>query len=88
MDYAFSGPALLSFPQLIRHLLNGDNKSCESIDGVFTKKNSVSAEALPDATGMGQSSCSQLKGIGLLGRELDINVPVDEKLRIVLRLIS
>lgn len=39
MDYIFSGPALISFPELIQNIQKKDVNACESIDGVFTRSN-------------------------------------------------
>ncbi|HEX4498728.1 MAG TPA: RiPP maturation radical SAM C-methyltransferase [Thermoanaerobaculia bacterium] len=47
IDYVFSGPALISFPQLIESLLAGDDRA-ERIDGVFTRAN-LAAGATPVA---------------------------------------
>jgi ribosomal peptide maturation radical SAM protein 1 len=39
VDYVFSGPALYSFPALLRALIAGDRYRAERIDGVFTRSN-------------------------------------------------
>ena len=39
IDFVFSGPALRSFPAVIRHLVNNEPDKCHNIDGVFTKRN-------------------------------------------------
>jgi ribosomal peptide maturation radical SAM protein 1 len=39
VDYCFSGPALVSFPDFIRCLLAGDTEGCNRIHGVFSKTN-------------------------------------------------
>jgi radical SAM superfamily enzyme YgiQ (UPF0313 family) len=39
IDFVFSGPALRSFPAVIRHLIADEPDKCHSIDGVFTKEN-------------------------------------------------
>lgn len=39
MDYVFSGPALVSFPELVQHRLDGDTAACDRIRGVFSKQN-------------------------------------------------
>jgi ribosomal peptide maturation radical SAM protein 1 len=41
IDFVFSGPALKSFPQFIRHQVAGETGKCHSIPGVFSKKNCV-----------------------------------------------
>ncbi len=37
IDFVFSGPALKSFPQFLRHWLAGDLNACRSIRGVFSR---------------------------------------------------
>ena len=39
IDFVFSGPALKNFPQFIGHRLRGENQQCESIKGVFSRRN-------------------------------------------------
>jgi len=39
VDYCFSGPALVSFPEFIRCQLAGDTEGCNRIHGVFSKTN-------------------------------------------------
>jgi radical SAM superfamily enzyme YgiQ (UPF0313 family) len=39
IDFVFSGPALRSFPSVLRHLINNEPDKCHSVDGVFTKRN-------------------------------------------------
>jgi magnesium-protoporphyrin IX monomethyl ester (oxidative) cyclase len=39
VDYCFSGPALVSFPDFVRCLLAGDTEGCNRINGVFSKTN-------------------------------------------------
>ncbi|HBL25714.1 MAG TPA: RiPP maturation radical SAM protein 1, partial [Acidobacteria bacterium] len=39
IDYVFSGPALVSFPEFLEHRLNGQPEKCETIRGVFSKSN-------------------------------------------------
>ncbi len=38
MDYVFSGPALISFPEFVEHYLAGEHDRCAAIRGVFTAK--------------------------------------------------
>lgn len=64
IDYVFSGPALLTFPELVQALLDGDRGRVARLDGVFTRANcrrGWPAQVAP------------------LGPELDINaeVPLD-----------
>jgi len=39
VDYVCSGSGLVSFPRLIKAVMNNDEQSKESIDGIFTKNN-------------------------------------------------
>ncbi|MEO5581341.1 MAG: RiPP maturation radical SAM C-methyltransferase [Saprospiraceae bacterium] len=39
IDFVFSGPALISFPEFISYLLSGQTNKCHQIDGVFSKIN-------------------------------------------------
>jgi len=84
LDYVFSGNSLISFPQLVGHLLDGNPDACQCIDGVFTRSNCRSIhEIVGNDTATVEWSklkpAAQLKGIALMGRELDINadVPLD-----------
>ncbi len=67
IDYVFSGPALISFPELIESLLDGEPERAERIDGVFTRSN------------LAASSDSAAPPVALIGAELDIDeeVPLD-----------
>ncbi len=61
VDFVFSGPALLSFPELVGHQLAGDLAACQRIQGVLSRHNADSEET---------------KGRAAVGRELPIDVPV------------
>jgi ribosomal peptide maturation radical SAM protein 1 len=61
LDFVFSGPALVSFPEFLERRLAGDLEGCHRIRGVFSKSN------IPE---------SQPQGLGILGPELPIEVPV------------
>src|SRR5262249_9640089 len=39
IDFVFSGPALITFPQFVEYRLNGDLESCHQLPGVFSKVN-------------------------------------------------
>lgn len=41
LDYVFSGPALISFPEFLQRRLDGDAEGCERIRGVFSKRNTA-----------------------------------------------
>jgi len=47
IDFVFSGPALRSFPTAIGHLIDNEPEKCHSIDGVFTKRNTVGSKPRP-----------------------------------------
>lgn len=51
LDYVFSGPALVSFPEFLRHRRDGDLAGCERIRGVFSKRN---REQMQDRDAVGQ----------------------------------
>lgn len=57
LDYVFSGPALVSFPEFVGRLLAGDRAGCARIDGVFCRANAGPGGA----------------AVGPLGAELDID---------------
>jgi ribosomal peptide maturation radical SAM protein 1 len=48
IDFAFSGPALRSFPQFVRALVDGDDAGPHAIAGVFSRRN-VEASGVPVA---------------------------------------
>ena len=83
LDFVFSGNSLISFPQLVGHVLNGELDACRKIDGVFCRENCRSVrDIVGDATDVQWDKMNprmQLKGVALIGRELDINtdVPLD-----------
>ncbi|NJL29388.1 MAG: RiPP maturation radical SAM protein 1 [Thermoanaerobaculia bacterium] len=62
MDFVFSGPALLSFPELVQAQLDGEPERCHQIKGVFSRQNLDSPH---------------LAGRGAIGEELPIEVPVE-----------
>jgi hypothetical protein len=47
VDFVFSGAALRSFPTAIKHLIENEPEKCHSIDGVFTKRNTIGAKPRP-----------------------------------------
>lgn len=61
VDFVFSGPALVSFPEFVGYRLAGDFDACHRIQGVFSRANADSEE---------------MKGHKAIGRELPIDVPV------------
>jgi ribosomal peptide maturation radical SAM protein 1 len=60
IDFVFSGPSLVSFPEFVQYQLNQETEKCHSIQGVNSKENIASTQA-----GCGGNS---------IGEELDINV--------------
>ncbi len=48
LDFAFSGPSLVSFPEFVKHLEAGNTEACHQMKGVFSAENadSVAANAL------------------------------------------
>lgn len=63
VDFVFSGPALRSFPELVRCLLEGDEAGCHRIPGVLSRQKLA---ALGEAAG----------GRHEIGEELDLDVDV------------
>lgn len=39
IDFVFSGPSLISFPELVEKYFSGNKEACHSISGVFSRKN-------------------------------------------------
>jgi ribosomal peptide maturation radical SAM protein 1 len=83
VDFVFSGPALISFPQFVGYCLNRDFESCHQIPGVFSKVNCVTE---------GRRGQNRYKGLvgelpvhagppqfgpGTIGQERDINDVVE-----------
>jgi len=62
LDYVFSGPGLLSFPEFLQHRIDGDSDACDRIRGVFSKRN---ASALEGRDAVGQEL------------PIDVPVPLD-----------
>lgn len=68
VDFVFSGPALKSFPAVVRHHLDGEMEKAHSVKGVFSKENCRPKQGL---NVIGQNC--QPTGIG---EELDIDAGV------------
>lgn len=75
VDYVFSGPALLSLPLFLTHLLDGNREACDRLDGVFSKAN---RDRVP-VPGSAASLDPSLPAVGPVGQELPIDedVPLD-----------
>ncbi len=61
LDFVFSGPSLVSFPEFVGYQMEGEADKCHQIRGVFSKRNADS---------------EFLAGRGMAGEELPIEVPV------------
>jgi ribosomal peptide maturation radical SAM protein 1 len=70
IDFVFSGPALKSFPQFLRHLMDGEFDKCQQINGVLTKQN---CGPRPPVVQIGQQ-CGTARDVG---DELDINTKIE-----------
>ncbi|WP_321473488.1 RiPP maturation radical SAM C-methyltransferase [uncultured Paludibaculum sp.] len=74
IDYVFSGPSLVSFPEFVGYRMAGDTEACVRIDGVFCRENVTSTGADEGAL----TTESDLAGkpvVDQLGRERCINTP-------------
>jgi magnesium-protoporphyrin IX monomethyl ester (oxidative) cyclase len=74
VDYVFSGPSLKSFPELIRCLIEGDERGRHRIDGVFSRGNRV------QEAGCGTGAPVPLGGppvVRSFGVENDINESIE-----------
>ena len=69
IDYVFSGPALKSFPQFVSYWLQGRQRTCDQIPGVFSRAN-VLLQQTTDATGRRTYRDP-------VGQDLDINTPIE-----------
>ncbi len=61
IDFVFSGPALVSFPELVRCRIEGRDADAQRIQGVFSRENADS---------------EAVQGHGAIGQELPLDVPV------------
>ncbi|HLX06655.1 MAG TPA: RiPP maturation radical SAM C-methyltransferase [Thermoanaerobaculia bacterium] len=67
IDFVCSGPALKSFPELIGHLLRGDDEKCHQVQGIYSKTKLAAAGAPLPAAPAGRRADE-------VGEELDIDV--------------
>jgi hypothetical protein len=44
IDFVFSGPSLVSFPEFVQYQINGEIEKCHSIQGVFLKRTALLAK--------------------------------------------
>lgn len=68
VNFVFSGPALKSFPALVRHYIDGELEKAHQIKGVFSKQNCRVRRGL---SVIGHSTL-----LGGIGEELDIDAGV------------
>ncbi|MFW9874386.1 MAG: RiPP maturation radical SAM C-methyltransferase [Candidatus Thorarchaeota archaeon] len=67
IDFIFSGPSLISFPEFVQHCLDNRIDKCHRINGVFSRENiGLANKQVP---GDGLEKCNR----GSMGDELDIN---------------
>ncbi len=64
MDSIFSGPALISFPEFVRHCLNGEHERCHDVKGVWSRQN------------LGDHSHTTVSDFSY-GERADINLPLE-----------
>jgi len=79
-DFIFSGYGLVSFPEFVGNLLAGDREKCHQIDGVLSKRNIRSfSRTAAGKSGSATGSVPGLlpNGIAQIGKELDINTPIE-----------
>jgi ribosomal peptide maturation radical SAM protein 1 len=87
LDFVFSGPALVSFPQFIEYRLSGDVEACHRISGVFSKVNCLPEDTGTSIVDTGDHKGASLRtlehanlpqiGPGTVGQERDINEVVE-----------
>ena len=75
IDYVFSGTALISLPEFVKAYLDGIPEKCESIDGVFSKRNLGSIRYRTKNSSLGITNSSD--GISPYGKELSIDQPIE-----------
>lgn len=86
LDFVCSGSGLVSFPQFISLVVNGDEEGCHRISGLFSHKNEclvtwdekANASVIPvGAITRGPSTIKHVPVVGLHGVERDINDVVE-----------
>jgi ribosomal peptide maturation radical SAM protein 1 len=88
VDYVFSGPALINFPQFIEHYINGEISKCDELDGVFpnVRRSVAPAVAAPAQSAISAAALRILSQDApavatvkrsAIGRDLDINYKID-----------
>ena len=61
IDFVFSGPALDSFPRLVRHVIAGEPEKCHEIPGIFSRQ---------------RLEAHSTENLREVGKELDIEVDI------------
>lgn len=73
IDFVFSGPALVNFPEFLRYQLAQQPERCHTIDGIFSKENFADFA-------YGEEAAAELNGnaplLRTIGPELTINHPI------------
>jgi ribosomal peptide maturation radical SAM protein 1 len=73
IDFVFSGPALKSFPEFVRHCMDQELDKCSAITGVIAK---TAAEPRQTLVTLGKPAPADAGHGGAMGEELDIDNPV------------
>ncbi|MFL6254261.1 MAG: RiPP maturation radical SAM C-methyltransferase, partial [Pyrinomonadaceae bacterium] len=76
VDYVFSGPALVSFPQFVEYALSGDLARCEEIDGVIPNPARVSKRGAASLPVLGQTAPAATTK-SPYGKDLDIDTKIE-----------
>ena len=71
VDYVFSGTALISFPKFVNSIMSGNRSQAESINGVFSKANSLHKEKVKAKVLVKEDG--EVETVGPIGDEFSIN---------------
>jgi hypothetical protein len=79
IDYVFSGPALVSFPQFVDYYIEGEFSKCAALDGVFpSASRREPAVTVPHTLNiLGSNSAADAVPKAPIGKELDIDFKID-----------
>jgi ribosomal peptide maturation radical SAM protein 1 len=79
IDYVFSGPALVNFPQFVDYYIEGEFSKCAALDGVFPSvSRRGAAVTVPHALNvLGSNSAADAVPKASIGKELDIDFKID-----------
>lgn len=79
VDFVFSGPALRTFPELVRLTIDGDLEARHRIDGVLSAKNRTKAASGCGTVQLAGLARPSMPEVGPVGAELpiDTEVPLD-----------